>query len=59
MAKIESLPLNVVWNLTKQELMVACGTTDVEIIGVGHASEYENYENLDDALMKYEVEITD
>ena len=30
MAKIESLPLNVVWNLTKQELMSACGTTNKE-----------------------------
>lgn len=48
MAKIESLPLNVVWNLTKQELMSAFGTTDVEIVGVGYASEYEDDNNLDD-----------
>ena len=48
MAKIESLPLNVVWNLTKQELMVACGTTNVEIIGVGYAAEYDVSDNVDD-----------
>ena len=48
MAKIESLPLNVVLNLTKQELMVSCGTTDVEIVGVGYAYEYEDDANLDD-----------
>lgn len=48
MAKIESLPLNVVWNLTKQELMSACGTTNVEIVGVGYASEYEDADNLYD-----------
>lgn len=48
MAKVESLPLNVVWNLTKQALMVACGTTDVEIVGVGYASGYEDDEKLDD-----------
>ena len=48
MAKIESLPLNVVWNLTKQELMSACGTTNVEIVGVGYASEYKDDDNLDD-----------
>ena len=48
MAKIESLPLNVVWNLTQRELMSACGTTNLEIVGVGYASEYENDYNLDD-----------
>lgn len=48
MAKIESLPLNVVWNLTRQELMSACGTTNVEIVGVGYASEYEDVYNIDD-----------
>lgn len=48
MAKIESLPLNVVWNLTKQGLMSACGTTNVEIVGVGYASEFENDDHLDD-----------
>jgi len=42
MTKIESLPLNVVLNLTQRELMSACGTTNVEIVGVGYASEYEN-----------------
>ena len=48
MAKIESLPLNVVWNLTKQELMSTCETTKVEIVGVGYASEFEDDNNLDD-----------
>jgi len=48
MAKIESLPLNAVWNLTQRELMSACGTTNVEIVGVGYASEYEDADNLDD-----------
>lgn len=48
MAKIESLPINVVWNLTKQELMSCCGTTNVEIIGVGYAGEYEDIDHLED-----------
>ena len=48
MAKIESLPLNVVCNLAKQELMSACGTTDVEIVGVGYTPEHDDDDNLDD-----------
>ena len=48
MAKIESLPLNVVWNLTKQDLMVTCGTINVEIVGVGYAAEYDVSDNVDD-----------
>lgn len=48
MAKIESLPLNVVWNLTKQELMSYCGTRNVEIVGVGYAAEYDVSDNVDD-----------
>lgn len=48
MAKIESLPLNVVLNLTKQELMSACGTTDVTVCGVGYAYGYEDDANIND-----------
>jgi hypothetical protein len=48
MAKIESLPLNVVLNLTRQKIMSACGTTNVEIIGVGYASKYEDDDYIDD-----------
>ena len=48
MAKIESLPLNVVWNLTKQELMSYCGTRNVEIVGVGYAAEYDVSDNVED-----------
>ena len=59
MAKIESLPLNVVWNLTKQELMSAYGTPNVEIVGVGYASEYEDDDNLDDYPLLVNARIVD
>ena len=48
MAKIESLPFNVVLNLTKQDLMSACGTTNVQIVNVGYASDYEDDYIIDD-----------
>jgi len=42
MAKIESLPLNVVWNLTQRELMSAHKTTNVEVVGVSIDYDYED-----------------
>lgn len=48
MAKIEGTPLNMVLCLTQRALMETCRTTNVDIIGVGYAVEFDDLDHLED-----------
>lgn len=44
MIKIQSMPLNVVCNLARNEIVSACLTNEVTVIGVGYAYKHSSDE---------------
>ena len=56
MAKIESLPLNIVLQLVKKEIMDYCQTTHVLVVSVGF--NYELYDEEDDTPLMAMVDVT-